>query len=755
MKNLLIVTEQEQIKKSLKAVLDDFSGNNNLGERFLFLSAATPEEALRTVGEKRIDIVIIDTPVKNLHVIQFLQSLRKKSPQTVPIVLLSTSEENIKEELLENKVYEWTVKPFKRKELVHLIWRAEERLQLMRRVKDLEDEKRAPNLAVREPVAEDKDLSVRGEELTQLFYYYQETFRKFSRILTNIFEPEKLFGLIVTTLEEVFEVGKLAILLRGRSGHYKIKSALRIKKEIVEEFNAVEGEGIAGWLSKNGQILIKQNKNIPLSIKEEMELLEAEVCIPLFSNGDLLGFLSLGKKITGGGFSPNELRFLYMMSGYTALAIQNSALYKEIIQHREHLSDIMRNISSGVLTIDNEGKIASINKSAQDILGVEGNIIGREIQKAGSIIADIMLKTLHEDRIYNRHEIMYPGKNISLGVSAVPLRDELNKIKGALMVFQNISEVKRIEEELNKTREEEFWKELTSRIAHGIRNPLVSISTFAQLLPEKKGEENFVKDYHETVLDSVSRLNHVVNRLEKLSDASHVTLSMQNINSVLEEVIKDFGGNFEKQKIQVNKNFESSVPESLVDVDRLKEVFANLIKNSLAAMGQGGKLDIETAYSSGNNELYIAIKDNGKGIELEDMSKVFSPFFTTENKELGLGLPIAKQVIEKHGGKTKLSSVPKKGTTFEMFLPVILKQDEAPKQSPAPVRPVVAQPAKKATPTPSLEGPVSLEEEVAKIERKLIVDALKKSEGIKVKAAKLLNISRRMLTYKIEKLDIK
>ncbi len=102
-----------------------------------------------------------------------------------------------------------------------------------------------------------------------------------------------------------------------------------------------------------------------------MELLESEICIPLFSDGDLLGFLSLGKKITGEDFTPSELRFLYMMSNYTALAIQNSCLYKEIIQHREHLSDIMRNISSGVLTIDKEGKITSINKSAKDILGIE------------------------------------------------------------------------------------------------------------------------------------------------------------------------------------------------------------------------------------------------------------------------------------------------------------------------------------------------------------------------------------------------
>ncbi len=168
------------------------------------------------------------------------------------------------------------------------------------------------------------------------------------------------------------------------------------------------------------------------------------------------------------------------------------------------------------------------------------------------------------------------------------------------MIFQNISGVKKLEEELDKAKEEEFWRELAGRIAHGIRNPLVSISTFAQLLPEKKGEKGFVKDYHETVLDSVNKLNYIVNRLEKLSDASKLTLSTENINSILEEVIEEFQEEFKKQNIQVKKNIASSIPKSLIDGDKLKEVFSNLIKNSLSAMNDGGKLDIETSYDLEN-----------------------------------------------------------------------------------------------------------------------------------------------------------
>ena len=787
MKNILIVTEQKQIKESLKAILDSSPYGVRLDDKFLLFSASSPEETFRTIKEKQFDIAIIDTSLPDVHVLDFIKDIREINSEIIPIVLLSTSEERIREELIENKIYEWVVKPFQRKELVHLIFRADERLQLIRKINALEDEKRELGSITKEPLTENKDF-LPEEEFKHLFYYYQETFRKFSRILTHIFEPEELFEMIVTTSGEVFEVGKLAILIKDRNTpFYSIKSALRIKRDIVEAFKIKEGNGIAGWLSKNGQILAKQNKNVPPAVKEEMELLEAEICIPLFSESDLLGFLSLGKKITGEGFTPSESKFLYMMSNYTALAIQNSCLYRDIIQHREHLSDIMENISSGVLTIDKDGKITSINKSAQNILGVEEEIIGEDIQKAGSIIADIMLRTLHDGKIYNRHEIVYPGKNISLGISTVPLKDDLNKVKGALMIFQNISEVKRLEKELDKAKEEEFWRELAGRIAHGIRNPLVSISTFAQLLPEKKTEEGFVKDYHETVLDSVTKLNYIVNRLETLSDASKITLSSaENINLVLEEVLEEFKEEFKKQNVYLKKNTDNSIPKSLIDSDKMKEVFSNLIRNSLSAMGDGGRLDIETSYDPNKKEVRVTLKDNGKGIEYENISKLYSPFFTTENKGLGLGLPIVKQIVEKHGGKSNISSIPKKGTTVDIFLPVMAEQKEAPIQfyQPAdipvykPADMSVQKPADKPTGKPmdeqtfksepavverplekailsSAKERLSLGKEVSEMERKLIIDALQKSGGVKIKAAKLLNISRRMLSYKIEKLGIK
>lgn len=795
MKNILIVAEQKQIKESLRALLDD---------KFFLFSAANPQEALRTIKEKQVDVLILDTPIKDMDILEFIQQMRNIASEVVPIVLLSTSDERVREELIENKVYEWLVKPFQRKELAYLISRADERIQLMKKIKLLENERAQSNLQTNAISFTENKEFLPEEEFKRLFYYYQETFRKFSRILTHIFEPEKLFEMIVTTLSEVFEVSKIAIVVKeDMSPFYKIRNALRMRKEIIEDFRIKEADGIAGWLSKNGQILTIGDKQIPSHIREEMELLEAEICIPLFSDRGLLGFLSLGKKIAGENFNSGELKFLYMMSSYTALAIQNSYLYREIIQHREHLCDIMKNISSGVLTIDKEARVTSINKSAKDILGIKDDLIGVSIQKTGSIIADIMLRTLYDGKIYNRHEIVYPGKKISLGVSTVPLRDELNRIKGALMVFQNISEVKRLEKELNKAKDEEFWRELAAKVAHGIRNPLVSISTFAQLLPEKKHDKDFIKDYHETVLDSVSKLNNIVERLEKLSDSTKLTFSKGNINYILEETIEEFKEEFKKQNINLNKNITSSIPACLLDGDKLKEAFSNLIRNSLSAMSSGGRLDVSTSYDANQKQIRVTFKDNGKGIEYEDISKVYSPFYTTETKGLGLGLLIVKQIVEKHGGSSNISSTPQKGTTFDMFIPVTAEKEEIPqpiyqseeipvyssKRFPAAEKysdgwtdnnikredvekeiskpksmekqidvsaekQVADKPDESKVADISSKKRVSLEDEVSAIEKKMIMDALERTGGVKIKAAKLLNISRRMLSYKMEKLGI-
>ncbi len=794
MKNILIVAEQKQIKESLKAILND---------KFFLFSALNSQEALQIIKEKQVDVLILDSPIKDIDVLEFIRQARSIASEVIPIVLLSTTDGRIREELVENKVYEWLVKPFQRKELVYLISRANERVQLMKKIKVLENEKAQSDSKIQPIFPKNKDL-LPEEEFKRLFYYYQETFRKFSRILTHIFEPEKLFEMIVSTLSEVFEVSKLAIIVKeSGEGFYKIKNALRMRKEIMEDFRLREADGIAGWLSKNGQILTMQDRQIPPYIKEEMELLEAEICVPLFGDTELLGFLSLGKKITGENFTAGELKFLYMMSNYTALAIQNSRLYRDMLQHREHLSDIMKNISSGVLAIDKEARITSINKSARDILGLKDDLVGKNIQKVGSILADIMIRTVQDKKVYNRHEVVYPAKKISLGISTVPLRDELSRIKGALMVFQNISEVKQLEKKLNKAKEEEFWKELAAKVAHGVRNPLVSISTFAQLLPEKKQDKHFIKDYHETVLDSVYKLNNIVERLEKFSDSSKLTFSKGSINSVLEETVEEFQKEFKKQNVQLNKNITGAIPECLLDNDKLKEAFSDIIKNSLSAMEKGGRLDIETSYDVKQKQIRVTFKDNGKGIECDDISRVYSPFYTTETKGLGLGLPIVRQIVEKHGGFSNISSTPKKGTTFDIFIPVsdkkeemltaVLQAEEIPAYSPAKISGTekysngwkdddinkkakdeeeVSVPVESATkqidasvkkqevdkpddkPIVQDKKRISLEEEVSAMEKKLIMDALEKTGGVKIKAAKLLNISRRMLSYKIEKLGI-
>jgi two-component sensor histidine kinase len=317
-----------------------------------------------------------------------------------------------------------------------------------------------------------------------------------------------------------------------------------------------------------------------------------------------------------------------------------------------------------------------------------------------------------------------------------------------------------------------------------------------------------VKDYHETVLDSVSKLNQIVDQLERLSDASKLTLSMENVNSILEEVVGQFQEEFKKQNIHLNKNIASSVPMCLLDGDKLKEAFSNLIENSLSAMPTGGRLDVETSYDAGKKQVRITFKDNGKGIDFENIAKVYSPFFTTGTKGLGLGLPIVKQIVEKHGGSSNISSTLKKGTTFDIFIPIakekeeipipVYQSEEMPIYSPQnlpvtekysdgweEVKSIEREDVKKESSMPkfedkseqkpvdistkrptnksnepkdidiSYEKRLSLEEEVSSMEKKLIIDALEKTGGVKIKAAKLLNISRRMFSYKMEKLGIK
>ena len=282
MDNVLVISREKGIRESLKMILRD---------DFLVLFAEEKGKALSILGDKPVDLVILDTPVPDTDAPTLVEEIRKVKDEAV-VVILSALKQNGLDELKESGVYEVVNKPFQRKELFNVIKKAQEKSRLLAELKLLRSRAGGNDAARSFP-----SRAVAGEEKTLLHnhYYYQEAIRKFSKALTYIFDPPKLHDSVVTAVAEIFEVNKVCILLKDkRSLEYRIRVSTGMEEDIAKGIKLKEGEGIAGWLRREGRILRKEDLSEEESMSEhllmarELEMLGACLCLPLATRGNLI-----------------------------------------------------------------------------------------------------------------------------------------------------------------------------------------------------------------------------------------------------------------------------------------------------------------------------------------------------------------------------------------------------------------------------------------------------------------------------------
>jgi signal transduction histidine kinase len=214
---------------------------------------------------------------------------------------------------------------------------------------------------------------------------------------------------------------------------------------------------------------------------------------------------------------------------------------------------------------------------------------------------------------------------------------------------------------------------LTAGLAHEIRNPLVAIKTFTQLLPTRFDDEEFRSHFLEVTAGEVDRISSLVSELLDFSRPSQPKLNKENLNQVLEKMLLLVDTESHKKSLQIIRNFNEFLPPVVLDKEQIKQVFLNILLNAVYATPESGTITVETRLIKRDgyqNFVQVIIKDTGKGISEENMDKIFTPFYTTKHEGSGLGLAISNQIIQEHRGSIEVESNENQGTTFYVNLPV-------------------------------------------------------------------------------------
>lgn len=340
--------------------------------------------------------------------------------------------------------------------------------------------------------------------------------------------------------------------------------------------------------------------------------------------------------------------------------------------------NILHSIADGVITVNTRGEITSINQAAICLTGfVPAEISGRlykDVFPEGEHFHSLLLDTLETGTNHIGVETDYPVKhrNIHISISTSRLRNSEEKIIGAVVVFKDLTEQHRLQEQVIRAERLAALGELMAGVAHEIRNPLTSIKGFMQYLQHADSEEER-QVYMPVIVKEVDRINRVIEELLYFARPCRKNYRHINLNEVLQETLILVQNRSTQHNVDFHVDLAEGLPAIWADAEQVKQVLLNLLINAVQSMEGRGVIRIVTDHPE-EELVSVAIQDTGCGIHAADLEKIFDPFFTTKANGTGLGLPMVQRIVQHHGGQVLVRSAEGQGTTVTLYLP--LRQHE-------------------------------------------------------------------------------
>ncbi|MBU4151622.1 MAG: PAS domain-containing protein, partial [Proteobacteria bacterium] len=347
----------------------------------------------------------------------------------------------------------------------------------------------------------------------------------------------------------------------------------------------------------------------------------------------------------------------------------------ETEKRRRYTEIILQNVTAGVISLDGQGRVLTINKFAEELLRIKGeDIINKNyisILRLNhlSILEHFFDELAESGRssIQRSIKITVNNETLSLRVNFTKLEDEENRSIGVVIVFDNLTEIEKIQRMA-------AWREVARRIAHEVKNPLTPIQLSAQRLRKRyldklAGEGEVFDQCTSTIIKQVDELKHLVSEFSSFARMPVVRKSINHLGVIVSEVLILF----QEAHKEISFTFvDQGVPAFYFDAEQLKRVLVNLLDNAVAAVPvPGGAIDVEIAAHRDERLAIIEVKDNGLGINDLDKNRVFEPYFSTKKTGTGLGLAIVNTVIADHGGYIRVKDHKPQGAVFFIELPLV------------------------------------------------------------------------------------
>lgn len=509
---------------------------------------------------------------------------------------------------------------------------------------------------------------------------------RFPRVLRRLDNVDTLVTALVEALADAAGVSRVGLFSQTRKGDpYRLRAGLHCLPE-TEELEFGKRDTLVRWFELHAHLISRANlvrtrdqreRNI---MRRALDLFGAEAIVPLYARGSVIGWVFFGHRVTGELFDDRDLEGLTMLAEHVSTILENALLYEEATVQKTLAETLLKSIPPGIVAIDVDATVRWFNPPAEKILGLSGaDILNKPVEAVGNKLAGFLREALESKTTPPPQQWIDHNTRRSISVETRQIADNGSPL-GAVAVIQDLTVQETLREKQALLDRATFWTDLAASMSHEIRNPLVAIKTFAQLLPERFDDADFRKEFNKIVVNEIDRLDKIITQINNFAHPPELVLKPIDVRSPVKKGVEIARSRYGiNGKVELETSLPSNLPRVLGDETALAEAFAHLLANAAEASADRSKPRItlsakpvrEGRHSSA---VVVTVQDNGTGIAPEIKEKIFSPFCTTKPRGMGLGLPIVKRTVFDHHGRVEVDST-SKGTQVSVLLPATSGSD--------------------------------------------------------------------------------
>ena len=511
-------------------------------------------------------------------------------------------------------------------------------------------------------------------------YDYARTLREASQALTATIDLQVLLLYAGSVLESTLHPEGLAVYLYDPED----KESRLYWRSGSGDFPHILPTTSPAWtaLSKGHTVfrdeaVIREANDASNVLHSELNRIHTEVLVPLIEEGQLIGFFALGAKRSGDPYFSNDADLLTTLANQAAVAVRNAQTHARVVQVNEEMRKVLETIESGVVAVGPRGRITLFNRAAEQLTGTSAETArGQSPEYLPAPLGAALRATFSNGEPRSQIEFSLPdaaGQMVPLMCSTSPLRGPDGAPLGAVAVLADMSRLKELEQEKRRAERLASIEAIASGLIHEIRNPLVGIKTYAQLLPSRGASEEFREMFSRSAGREIGRIDDLLSRFRTMSRASQHPMEMVDVSDPLRDTLETLHAELEDRKIQLRRVGEQTRRPVLGNASQLQQLFMNLCLNAIQAMEPGGELTVRVADLSegGGSTLLVEVADTGPGIPEHLLGTIFDPFVSTKPHGTGLGLAICRGIADAHHARIHArNNVGRSGCTFTVEFPV-------------------------------------------------------------------------------------